>query len=138
MAPDIETYAPFIEAVFDSEGTNIPYQIADRAGTAGSPNLEGFLEILKLNLGRFTAAEVLSLLEVTAIRNRFGLTENDLNRISNWVADSGIRWGIDGSSRRREGLPDISANTWEWGLERLLLGYALPTREGDCLPISAQ
>jgi len=131
MAPDIEPYAPFISAVFDKEEGGIPYHVADRAPIVGSPILEGFQAILELPQGRFTAGEVLSLLEVAAIRKRFGLTENDLDRISHWVADSGIRWGIDAHSRGQEGLPEISENSWRWGLERLLLGYALPAREEE-------
>jgi len=140
MAPDIEAYAPFIAAVFDTTDPvvppaeappKIPYHIADRTGIGGSPLLEGLLTLLKLPLGRLTAGEVLSLLEVDAIRNRFGLTEEDVDRIAGWVADCGIRWGIDGRSRLREGLPGIAANSWRWGLERLLLGYALPAREDE-------
>jgi len=131
MAPDIETYAPFISAVFDAEAGGIPYTIADRAPIAGSPILQGFLAILELPQGRFTAGDILALLEVAAIRNRFCLTEQDLDRISSWVADSGIRLGIDGNSRSQEGLPSISENSWRWGLERLLLGEALPARERD-------
>lgn len=137
MAPDIEVYTPFIAAVFETadeglvEPQKIPYHIADRTIINGNPVLEGFLAILELPLGRFTAGDVLSLLDVDAIRNRFGLSESDLDRISRWVADSGIRWGIDGRSRLREGLPEISANSWRWGLQRLLLGYALPARENE-------
>ncbi len=140
MAPDIEAYAPFIAAVFETTDPvappaeappKIPYHIADRAGIGGSPVLEGFLALLKLPLGRFTAGEVLSLLEVDAIRNRFALTEEDIDRISGWVADCSIRWGIDGQSRLREGLPGIAANSWRWGLDRLLLGFALPAREDE-------
>jgi len=140
MAPDIETYAPFISAVFETadegvpglaESPKIPYHIADRAMISGNTVLEGFQAILELPLGRFTANEVLSLLEVAAIRTRFGLSESDLDRITRWISDSGIRWGIDSRSRLREGLPEISANSWQWGLERLLLGYALPAREDE-------
>ncbi|OPY90525.1 MAG: RecBCD enzyme subunit RecC [Syntrophus sp. PtaU1.Bin208] len=131
MAPDIEPYAPFISAVFDSEARGIPYHIADRSPIVESPIVQGFLAILDLSRGRFVAGEVLALLEVAAIRSRFGLTEQDLDRISAWVTESGIRWGIDGKSRLQEGLPDISANSWRWGLERLLLGYALPAREKE-------
>ncbi len=131
MAPDIEPYAPFISAVFDSEAGSIPYSIADRAPLVGSPILQGFLAILDLPQGRFTAGEVLSLLENNAVRRKFGMTEKDFERISSWVTECGIRWGIDGRSRSQEGLPEISDNSWRWGLERLLLGYALPASEKE-------
>ncbi len=140
MTPEIETYAPFITAVFETvdedapglvDQPKIPYHIVDRATISGRPVLGGLLKILDLPLGRFAAGEVLSLLEVAAIRNRFGLTEADIDQVSRWVADSGIRWGIDERSRLREGLPEIATNSWQWGLKRMLLGYALPARNNE-------
>ncbi len=40
--------------------------------------------------------------------------------------DTRIRWGIDADNRRDHGLPGFSENTWQAGLDRLLLGTALP------------
>lgn len=42
-----------------------------------------------------------------------------------------IRWGIDRESRKALGLPEYHENTWVAGLERMLLGYALPSREDE-------
>jgi exodeoxyribonuclease V gamma subunit len=39
---------------------------------------------------------------------------------------TGIRWGIDAEHRAALGLPGFRENTWRAGLDRLLLGYALP------------
>jgi exodeoxyribonuclease V gamma subunit len=65
-------------------------------------------------------------LEFPGIKERFGLVESDLKTIEGWIKDTHIRWGIDQDSRLRAGLPGFSENTWRAGLERLLLGYALP------------
>ena len=54
------------------------------------------------------------------------LSETDLDLIRRWVIETRIRWGIDGENRTRLGLPEFKENTWEAGLERLLLGYAMP------------
>ena len=47
-------------------------------------------------------------------------------RIRTWVRESGIRWGADAAMRVELGLPVVTANTWDFGLDRLFLGYALP------------
>jgi len=129
MTPDIETYAPYIHAVFDSQtdkSLRIPYSIADQSPRTESRMIEGFLALLDINDGRFGAVQVLSLLEFPGIKERFDLAESDLNVIERWVADTQIRWGIDADSRLKAGLSGFSENTWQAGLERLVLGYAMP------------
>ncbi|MDI6776368.1 MAG: exodeoxyribonuclease V subunit gamma [Syntrophales bacterium] len=135
MAPDIETYAPFIQAVFDmpgevpsmrGESRRIPFSIADRSTRRESTIIDAFLEILDLYGSRFGASQVLSVLEISSVREKFGLAEEDLELIRRWVAEIRIRWGLDGENRRQMGLPEFSENTWRAGLNRLLLGYAMP------------
>ena len=134
MTPDIESYAPFIQAVFDvpeGEGIRIPFSIADRSARAEGRIIETFLAIMGIAESRFSALEVLTVLESPAVRNRFDLSGPDLERIRTWVAETRVRWGIDSSARKEMGLPEFSENTWQAGMERLLLGYAMPgDREG--------
>lgn len=134
LAPDIETYAPYLRAVFDSAppGRRIPYTITDRSPRRESPVAEAFLTLLCLADSRFTAPDVLALLEFAPVRERFGLAAGDLERVRDWLAEANIRWGLDGRSKERLGLPPEPAHTWRAGLDRLLLGYALPP-DGDSL-----
>src|SRR5690606_41356029 len=55
LTPDIERYAPFIEAVFArSEGAPyVPYSLADRSPRAETPLIEAFLGLLSLPESRF-------------------------------------------------------------------------------------
>ncbi len=135
MAPDIESYAPHVEAVFGSGGWSsgesggapaIPYSIADRRLVAGDPLLAAVHGLLRLPASRLGAAEVLDWLALPAIARRFGLDEGDLARLRAWVSESGVRWGLDGEMRSRLDLPPDDANTWSFGLERLFLGLSLP------------
>jgi len=128
MTPDIETYAPFIRAVFESpeqESHRIPISIADCGARSRSAIVETFLKILALPQTRFGAAAVLSILEVPAVRERFVLTEGNLGLIRSWVEKTNIRWGKDAAHRAALDLPEIADHTWQHGLNRLLLGYAL-------------
>ena len=126
MAPDIEAYAPYIEAVFGTRDLRIPYNVSDRSAQHESALAATFMALLDLAGSRYDANRVLGLLDEVAVRRRFGLTEGDLDTISRWVRTSQIRWGIDGAHRARLGLPATHEHTWRFGLERLLLGYALP------------
>lgn len=132
MAPAIETYAPFIQAVFDTpedEHKRIPYSIADRSMRKESQVGETFLAMLGLWEERLTAAQVQGLLETAAVRARFGLTDADLDLIAGWLKEVRIRWGVDEQDRLRWLPHAFRENTWRAGLERLLLGYAMPGRD---------
>ena len=127
MMPDVETYAPCIEAVFGTAPPKryIPYSIADRSLRAERPLVDAFLALLELPDSRYDANRLLALLEVDAVRRRFGFTETDVARARRWVRDTGIRWEVDDDARAARGLPATREHTWRFGLDRLLLGYAM-------------
>ena len=128
MMPDIETYAPYIQAVFDvpaDDARRFPFTIADRSVRKESQIIDTFLAVLELCGSRFGASQVLSILESRAVQRKLGLSEADVTLIQRWVKETRIRWGMDGQSRSQLGLPAFPENTWKAGLERLLLGYAM-------------
>lgn len=131
LCPDIDTYAPAIEAVFgahnQSSGVALPYRIADRNKPADIPNIAAIGRLLKLNSLRFTNHEALQLLNTPAIRERFDLYEDDFPLVKEWIEKNGIRWGLD-SSHISHCIPELESSYWSWrsGLDRLLLGIAMP------------
>lgn len=129
MTPDVDAYAPFIEAVFDrARGTHyIPYRISDRSVRVDSPVIDAFQRVLGLVGGRAEASLVLDLLNLTPIQRKFGVDPNEIEQVSEWIVASGIRWGIDEEHREQHGQPKERQNTWRFGLDRLLLGYAMTT-----------
>ena len=132
MTPDIETYAPYIQAVFSLQTGDprwIPFSIADQGVRKESQLIDSFLALLDLHGSRMGVSQVLAILESPGVQRRFGLAEVDLELIHRWVKDTRIRWGIDGESRKELGLPEFSENTWRAGLDRMLLGYALPGQD---------
>jgi exodeoxyribonuclease V gamma subunit len=129
MTPAVETYAPFIEAVFGGERRGrprIPFHIADRRPRATDEVADAFARLLEALRGRLTASTVLDLLAIDTIRNRFGMAAEELELVRTWVTESGIRWGADAAHRAAVEQPAIETNTWRFGLDRLLLGYAMP------------
>lgn len=132
MIPDIETYAPYIQAVFEKpydDPRRIRFSIADRSIRKESQVIETFLSLLDLFGSRFGVAQVLSILESPPVWKKFDLAESDLETIRTWVRETRIRWGIDAAHRGELDLPATSENTWQAGLNRLLLGYAMPGRD---------
>ena len=129
MTPDIDAYAPHIEAVFGnirpSDRRYIPFTVADSPERAGVPMVEAFDNLLHLPESRMGVSDVIDLLDVPAFRKRFGLKETDLPKLRQWIEGSGIRWGLSASHRTGFALPDgLEQNTWLFGLRRMLLGYA--------------
>ncbi|MEN6441734.1 MAG: exodeoxyribonuclease V subunit gamma [Syntrophobacter sp.] len=141
MTPDIESYTPFIEAVFGSPENDlkkVPYSIADRSMRSESRIIDTFLGLLNLGSERITAPNVLSILEAPSVHSSFGITSPDVDLITGWVSEVRIRWGIDLEDRLKWCPGSFPENTWSAGIERLLLGYAMPGRDkrlfGEILP----
>ncbi|MEE2673770.1 MAG: exodeoxyribonuclease V subunit gamma [Myxococcota bacterium] len=124
MTPGIETYAPFIEAVFGPAA--FAYQVADRGVRATHEIVDAFSRVLEVLEGRLTASGVSDLLMLDRVRRRFGIEAADLDVLLAWVEAAGIRWGVDAVHRSETGQPASEQNTWRQGLDRLLLGLALP------------
>ncbi len=140
MLPDVALYAPLIDAVFAlpvEDPRFLPYRIADRPSGGGIELIEAFFRLLVLAPGRLTANQVLEVLAIPEVYGRFGIEQADLPQIRTWIEAAGIRWGIDEEHRQRNGQPRERQNTWRFGFDRLLLGYALGGDGlfcGDVLP----
>lgn len=126
--PDVEAWAPLVRAVFDRADDDprfIPYKVADRCLKRDNPVAQATLAILSLVGGRAECSRVLALLAFEPIRTRFGLVVQDLELLTEWCAQAGIRWGWDAAHRAAHGQPEDPQNTWQFGLQRLLLGVAM-------------
>ncbi len=133
MVPDIDAYAPYIDAVFASADISrkanslyIPWAIADQSLVAENPLLDTFLALLALPDSRMTVTEVQDWLEVPAIRLQFGIAESDLDTIKEWLQRANVRWGLDRQQRHGLGVPGFEQNSWRKGLRQLLLGLMIP------------
>ncbi len=141
MCPDIETFAPLIQATFGGEEQtpDLRVRLADRSLRQTNPVLGVVSELMALADQRATASQLLDLAAREPVRRRFAFDDDDLSRMQDWVADSGIRWGFDAAHREPFKLGTISANTWRKGLDRILVGVAMTEEDrrrfGDVLPL---
>ncbi|MES1937282.1 exodeoxyribonuclease V subunit gamma [Salinisphaera hydrothermalis] len=126
MLPDVAAYAPAIQAVFGGAAPDryLPFGLADRARSAAHAIVTCVSALLDLPLSRWAASELLDLLAVPAVMRRFGLSAGELDTITDWVGEAGIRWGRDKDHRAELGAGAFEQNSWRFGLDRLLLGVA--------------
>jgi exodeoxyribonuclease V gamma subunit len=125
LAPDVETFAPLVEAVFGTERNRLPYTLADRGVRTDNQAADALLQVLELTDSRFEATAVLELLTLEPVRERFGLAAEDMPRVREMLVESGARWGRDAAHRVAWDMPDDDRFTWRFAMERLLLGQAL-------------
>ena len=159
MCPDIESFAPLIEAAFggrapaeaDSAATSGSERSASRRRFAsGSPTARcaaplrswpSTARLLELASSRVTASAVLDLADAPPVRGRFGFDDEELTQIRDWVAGAHIHWGLDAAARAAYRLTEVDAGTWSAGLKRLLLGVAMDADVqapfGSVLPAAA-
>ncbi|MEA9397198.1 exodeoxyribonuclease V subunit gamma [Lelliottia amnigena] len=133
MVADIDSYSPFIQAVFGSATGEryLPYAVSDRRARQSHPALQAFISLLSLPDSRFISEDVLALLDVPVLAARFDIDEEGLRYLRQWVNESGVRWGIDDDNVQEFSLPPTGQHTWAFGLTRMLLGYAMESSQGE-------
>ncbi|MEN9434380.1 MAG: exodeoxyribonuclease subunit gamma [Pseudomonadota bacterium] len=139
MTPDIDQYAPYIEAVFGTVSNSpyrLPFSIADQSPKQLHSIITTCLQLLELPDSRFEAERLFALLENDLVRTAARLDVNDVQQCRQWVSATNIRWGVDAERRVKQGGADTFEHTWRYGLDRLLLGFTFPedTLLGDVLP----
>jgi exodeoxyribonuclease V gamma subunit len=125
VMPDIETYAPFIESVFSLESA-LPFSITDRKKRSESEPIEAFLKILALKNSRLEQDQVLDLLLSESIAGKFNINFDEIVMIEKMVKDAVVLWGKNAEHRKSFDLPPFEENTWQFGLQRLFMGMAMP------------
>ncbi|MEX2474547.1 exodeoxyribonuclease V subunit gamma [Marinobacter sp.] len=130
MVPDINVYAPHIQAVFGryqpGRKRHIPFTISDQGQRHHEPVLIALETLMSLPRSRFGVSEIISLLEVPGIRDRFAISEEEIPLARRWVEGANIRWGLHGKHRESLELPaELERNTWQSGLRSMLLGYGM-------------
>jgi hypothetical protein len=128
LAPDIDAYAPHVEAVFGGAlGTRArialhasPTPARSRARRSPKPSCA----CSNCRCAHRRSSDVLDLLAVPAIAARFGLEDADRMRVQDWLESAGARWGLDAARSRAPRRRRRAPTRCEFAIDRLLLGYA--------------
>jgi len=138
MCPQVENYAPFIDAVFSrgwqqentqqgiSQTPQLPCSIADRVSKDSEPLVAAFIELLQLPDSRFQISKLISLLRLPAMQTKFSMSLDEITKISDWLEQACIHWGLNAKHKKELLDLELTNNkfTWQQGLSRLLLGFA--------------
>ncbi|MFD6394585.1 exodeoxyribonuclease V subunit gamma [Nocardia sp. NPDC060259] len=150
MCPDVEAYAPLVRAAFGHRGAgavDLPVEgehpahqlrvrLADRGRAVTNPMLAVVIELLELADGRVTVTQVLDLAASETVRRRCGFDDDDIERLREWAAESGARWGIGQRQREAFGLADFAQNTLNAAVDRILLGVTADESGDDWLDLA--
>ena len=152
LCPDIERFAPLILAVFNGdlsvqapsdfsgfkmkqtsenhdvvegkEGESSQRLGAELARPHGQNPYAALLkQVLQLSKSRLYRHDVFQCLKQPLVSARFGLSLSEIIKLEQWIRLSGIRWGLDADHRVACGLNQEAQHSWEFGLDRLLMGY---------------
>jgi exodeoxyribonuclease V gamma subunit len=122
MVSNIDAYAPYIKAVFNSAPYKFPFTIADESFTISDNLFSALQSVLALSEDNFKAEEVLQLLDSSYTRKRFSITDIELIRKA--VDKANIRFGIEG--RKEDETIYVS---WKNGIRRIMYGICMSGEE---------
>ncbi|MET8875915.1 exodeoxyribonuclease V subunit gamma [Nocardia sp. NPDC004604] len=150
MCPDVEAYAPLVRAAFGQKQVGsveavgdsahpahlLRVRLADRGRGVTNPMLAVIAVLLELADGRVTVTQVLDLAASETVRRRCGFDDDDIERLREWAAESGARWGIGQRQRQAFGLADFAQNTLNSAVDRILLGVTADESADDWLDLA--
>lgn len=147
VTPQLEVLGPLAQASFvpDPDATARPwhhmrFQVSP-SPTPSDPAVALVTGIVAATTGRASARDLFDLVWSPLVRAKFGLADTDIDLVTDVIESAGIRWGVNAAGRARYGLAGWPQNTWQAGLNRLVLGLALPasdhTRIGPVTPLDA-
>ena len=129
MTPDLETFAPLLEAAFPSTESNtadglpdLRLRIADRSPAATNPLVRITADLLSVADGRLEAGVVRELVARPVVQHRFGLETDTTSELIGLIDDATIAWGLDSTERETWGAGTNDERTWIRGLDRVLSG----------------
>ena len=138
LCPNIESAAPYLEAVFDrpvkvasGRTITIPLVVGDRSLREVSDGADLLNTLLLVTMGRFTVDDVMGLATSSLVRKHFDISTDSVALWYRVAERARVRWGLDAEQRVHAGLnaPKENAHTWKAAIERTLLGATLPDRE---------
>ena len=137
MCPEIEQYAPYIDAVFargydhlSEQLPPLPCSISDRGIMSADPLVNAFVSFFDLPDSRLQVRQMMAWLNVPAIQQHFGFSQESLVKVESWLDQAHIHWGLNAQHKARflsspnHEVTTTETYTWKLGLERLLLGFA--------------
>jgi exodeoxyribonuclease V gamma subunit len=88
-----------------SDPRYMPFSVADQGQRQVDPLVQALEKLLDLPQSRLAVSDLLDLLDVPALRQRFGIAEDELPQLQRWIHGANIRWGLHAEQRASLDLP---------------------------------
>ena len=138
VTSDASVFAPLIATLWQPSAVEdgsprLQFEIADPAVTRRSARLDAFRAWLASLDGDFTIHDVAELLGQSAVRNGFGLTTGDGERIVALAREGRVSFGLDAAGRATRAAfdPDDDSGTWERFTDRVVLATVFEQDRDD-------
>ena len=140
LVPDMPTYRPMIEAVFEGRG-QIPYGLVDTTTQDYSTYLDGFLALMDIARYGLSRKRIFAALENPCVQRAMGFSRDD---VISWLELTKDYGAYEGYKEQDSDEGNVSGHfNWEWALRRMRLGLVAQdvgvTKGGDDkLPLEAR
>ena len=121
LVPDMATYRPVIEAVFDGRG-QIPYALIDTAASEDSAYLQGFLGLMTLARDGLSRETLFALLDNPCVQRALSFGPDDAAEWRRYAEGVGAFDGFENKG-------DFGNMSWDPALRRLRLGRVAEGRD---------
>lgn len=154
LSPDLESYFPYIQMVFGSQGSHIGYSVHGLSLALEKESSRALMFFFSLAESRFDQDLVMKFFSFPSVMKKFGWELDDLQLLKAWFEEAHVLWGFDPEHKKLcldqawpEGAfkgPLPFQGTWEEGICRLIKGlvmdldsYSLSEEEiPDCFPLT--
>ncbi|WWO98603.1 MAG: exodeoxyribonuclease V subunit gamma [Candidatus Dasytiphilus stammeri] len=112
MVPDIDFYAPFIQAIFGNTNSELylPFHICDRSVNRIYPLVRSFISLLRIVEKNLSLDDIFSLLEIPALAMNFQISKENLADLHQILSESEKRIKADNSKNQIELFLEFNQN----------------------------
>lgn len=129
--PDLETYAPYIQAVFGNPEKNLPAIPYHLASLPKKNEFELALnQLLDIAGSRFHFNPVMDFFSIECVCGVYGVSESEAALVKLWMKENHVIWGMNSEHRSEFDQPKNALQTWQTALYRGWMGQWVGENSG--------
>jgi exodeoxyribonuclease V gamma subunit len=127
LCKDIENFEPLLDPIMSAKLGDRQQQLSvtvlDSVSATATPVATAINTLFSLLANRCTLLEILEVLSLEPIRQRFNFSEESLGAITRWTSNLNVNWGLNASHREKWAIPgEYEHGTWQLAIDRLVAG----------------